>query len=110
MLDLLLIVSSIFTAKELVKEKTEPVAPASMRFDWDAYWEDIGNGIGAMEQVRKCERGGYYTTKPLPEKKEVIEGVLDMERYLHDLDVCGEEMTEIRRKNGVYKYIKKKNK
>ena len=86
----------------------QAIAPANMRFNWDAYWKDIENGISVMDQIKKQERGGYYTTKPLPEKKEVIEGVLDMERYQHDLDVCGEEMTEIRRKNGVYKYIKKK--
>lgn len=68
MFDLLLIVSSIFTIKELIKGKTEPVATANMRFDWDAYWEDIRNGISAMDQLKKRKSGGYYTTKPLPKK------------------------------------------
>ena len=60
------IVASVITIKDVIKENLEPVAPANRRFDWDAYWEDIRNGIGAMEQVRKRERGGYWTTKPMP--------------------------------------------
>ena len=53
---------------QLLKETLEKPAPKGTRFDWDAYWKDIDNGIGAMEQVRKRQRGGYLTTEPLPDK------------------------------------------
>ena len=58
----------ILAIVQIIKEALEKPAPKGTRFDWDAYWKDIENGIGAMEQVRKCQRGGYYTTKPLPDK------------------------------------------
>ena len=67
MLNLLMIVSIVFTIVELIKEKIEPVAPKGTRFDWDAYWNDVNNGMSTIEQIKKRERGGYLTTKP--EKK-----------------------------------------
>lgn len=97
----------LYCLGEWIKEKTEPTTPANVRFDWDAYRKDIENGIGAMEQIKKRERGDYYTTKPLTHG-ENLEDVLDVERYRHDLKVFGESLTEGWRKNGMYKYIKKK--
>lgn len=99
--------AALFTAKEIIKEKTEPVAPPNTRFDWDAYWADVENGMPAMEQVRKRQRGGYMTTKTLPEPKEVIPKVVDMKRYQHDKALYGEAIAEVNRKNGMYMYIRK---
>lgn len=65
-MNLFAILSMLFTARQIIKEKSEPVAPAGTRFDWDAYWEDVRNGMSSMEQVRKRQRGGYMTTKPVP--------------------------------------------
>ena len=98
--------AAILTAKEIIKEKTEPVAPKGTRFDWDAYWADVEKGIPAMEQVRKCQRCGYMTTKPLPEPKEVIPKVVDMKRYEHDKKLYGEAIAEVNRKSGMYMFIK----
>lgn len=109
MFGLLTIVSAFFTIKQLIKEKTEPVAPKGTRFDWDAYYKDIENGIGAMEQVRKCERGGYITTKPEPPKwyELPMDTVVDEARYKHDKETYGERIAETWRKNGSYRYKKK---
>lgn len=98
--------AALFTAKEIIKEKTEPVAPLNTRFDWDAYWADVENGMPAMEQVRKRQRGGYMTTKTLPEPKEVIPKVVDIKRYQHDKKLYGEAFVEFNRKNGMYMFIK----
>ena len=54
----------------------------------------------------KRQRGGYMTTKPLPEPKEVIPKVVDMKRYQHDKKLYGESITEVNRKNGLYMFIK----
>ena len=96
----------IFAVIEVIKEKCEPVAPKGTRFDWDAYWADIDNGMSAMKQVRKRQRGGYMTTEPLPKPVEVIPNVIDMKRYQHDKKVYGELLTEVNRKNGMYMFIK----
>lgn len=98
--------ATIFAASEVIKEKTEPVASKGTRFDWDAYWADVEKGIPAMEQVRKCQRCGYMTTKPLPEPKEVIPKVVDMKRYEHDKKLYGEAIAEVNRKSGMYMYVK----
>lgn len=98
--------AAILSAKEIIKEKTEPVAPKGTRFDWDAYWADVEKGMPAMEQVRKRQCGGYMTTKPLPELKEVIPKVVDMKRYQHDKELYGETIAEAWRKNGSYMYIR----
>lgn len=109
MFGLLTLVSGFLTIKQLIKEKTEPVAPKGTRFDMDAYYEDIRNGIGAMEQVRKCERGGYMTTKPATPKwyELPLDTVVDEARYNHDKEFYGETITESWRKNGSYRYMKK---
>lgn len=60
----------ILALKQIIKEALEKPAPKGTRFDWDAYWKDVENGMPSMEQVRKRQRGGYMTTDPLPEKRE----------------------------------------
>ena len=63
---ILAVLSAIVLGTEIVKEAVEPVAPANRRFDWDAYYEDIRNGMSVQEQIKKRAKGGYYTTKPIP--------------------------------------------
>jgi antirestriction protein len=53
----------MFTAKELIKEKMEPVAPRGKVFDWDAYSRDVKNGISLTESNRKIANGEYMVTK-----------------------------------------------
>ena len=63
------ILISILSIIQVVKEWREKPAPKGTRFDWDAYWKDVENGMPSIEQVRKRQRGGYMTTEPLPEKE-----------------------------------------
>lgn len=98
--------ATIFAASEVIKEKTEPVAPKGTRFDWDAYWTDTENGMSAMEQVKKRQSGGYMTTEPLPEPQEIIHKVVDIKRYNHDKALYGEAIAEVNRKCGMYMYVK----
>jgi hypothetical protein len=109
MFGLLSVVSMILTTKEIIKEKTEPVAPKGTRFDWDAYWEDIRNGMTIMEQIKKRERGGYLATKPTPPQWHdlPLDAVVDTERYKHDKELYGENIVENWRKCGRYRYKKK---
>jgi hypothetical protein len=109
MFGLLTIVSTLFSIKEAIKEKNEPVAPKGTRFDWDAYWEDVRNGVGTMEQVRKRERGGYMTTKPAPPSiyNLSLDTIIDVERYQRDKKAYGDAIVETWRKNGHYKYKRK---
>ena len=103
---LITVFSALFLGVQVVKEKTEPVVPKGTRFDWDVYWADVEKGMPAMEQIRKRQRGGYMTTKPLPEPKEVIPKVVDMKRYQHDKKLYGEAIAEVDRKCGMYMFIK----
>ena len=64
----LLVVALICGIYKLLNEVFEKPAPKGTRFDWDAYWKDVENGMSSMDQVRKRQRGGYMTTEPLPEK------------------------------------------
>lgn len=106
MFKFLTMLAALFTAKDVIKEKIELVAPKGTRFDWDAYWKDVNDGMGTMQQVRKRQSGGYTTTAPLPEKQPPIDGVVDVKRYQHDKMVYGEAITEMNRQNGSYKYIR----
>ncbi len=107
MINILAILSAMFLGKEIIKEKAEPVAPKGTRFDWDEYWADVRRGMSSMEQIKKRQRGGYMTTKPLPQPKEVIPMVVDIERYNRDKKMYGKELTEVLRKRGQYTYIRK---
>lgn len=97
-----------FAAKEIIEEKTEKPAPKGTRFDWDAYWEDVRNGMTSVEQIKKRQRGGYLTTKPKsPEWHELpMDTVVDTKRYEHDKVTYGENIAETWRKNGSYRYTK----
>lgn len=101
-------IAVVISVWQIVKEKTERPMPKNARFDWDAYWTDIRNGIGAMEQVRKRERGGYITTKPAPPNplELPLDTVVDVERYKHDKELYP-HYAEQKRKNGGYRYMQK---
>lgn len=106
MFDLLGIIAILFTAKEIVDEKIEPVASKDICFDWSAYWNDVKNGMTSMEQIKKREHGGYTTIKSISKDNISINEVIDIKRYQYDKEVYGEAIAEIWRKNGSYKYIK----
>lgn len=44
------------------KATTKPIPPDA-RFDWDAYYADLANGMDKMTQLEKRRRGEYWTTK-----------------------------------------------
>lgn len=82
MLNVLFWASVVVFVKEIIKESIEPVAPPEQRFDWDSYYDDIDSGIAPMEQVRKRQRGGYNTCKPIPTQKTLRD--FQYEKYLKD--------------------------
>lgn len=82
MLNLLSLIGSLFVAKEAIQETLEPVAPPEQHFDWDAYYDDIDSGIAPMEQVRKRQKGGYNTCKPISTQKTLRD--FQYEKYLKD--------------------------
>lgn len=100
------VISIILTIIKIIKEKLEKPAPANQRFDWDAYWDDVGK-ISTMEQIKKQERGEYYTTKPKPLDwwELPLDTVVDVERYEYDKKRY-EYVAETRRENGYYRQIK----
>lgn len=104
-----LLTAIVLTAKEIIKEKTEPVVPKGTRFDWDAYWKDVEDGMSTIEQIEKRKRGDYMTTKPAAPKwyELPMDTVVDIKRYEHDKEIYGERMTESWRKNGQYRQVKK---
>ena len=106
MLDWFASIATIFAAREVIKERCEPVAPKGTRFDWEAYWADVDRGMSAMEQVKKRQSGGYTTTKPIQKPTEVIPQVVDIKRYEHDKKLYGEAITEVNRKCGMYMFVK----
>ncbi len=95
------LISAFITTKNIVKEKIEPAPPKGTRFDWDAYYADIRNGIKIEDQMKKLKRCGYDTTKPEPKKNNL----LDRKRYEYDKRVYGKTIASIRRKNGTYRHI-----
>lgn len=106
MIDVLGMVAALLFTKEVAQERLEPVAPKGTRFDWAAYWRDIDDGIGAMEQVRKRQSGGYTNTM-LPQTNPVPKnGVVDQKRYQHDKRTYGEAIAEMNRQNGSYAYVR----
>lgn len=82
MFNLFVLVSGLFVAKEVIQETLEPVAPPEQHFDWGAYYDDIDGGIAPMEQVRKCQKGGYNTCEPIPVQKTLRD--YQYEKYLKD--------------------------
>lgn len=107
MFNLISIFAALFTVKEIIKEKTEKPAPKNMRFDWDAYWQDVRNGMSSVELIRKRQRGEYFTTKPKQEELSDIhmDAVIDVERYERDKSIFDEAIVENWREKGVYRKI-----
>lgn len=97
----------ILAIVQIIKEAFEKPTPKGTRFDWEAYWKDVESGMPAMEQVRKRQRGGYMTTKQLPDNTIPENKIVDVKRYEHDKREYGEEIAEINRQNGSYTYIRK---
>lgn len=64
MINILFVIAAIFAIKQIIKEAAEKPAPKDTRFDWDAYWKDVENGMPTTEQIKKRQNGGYYTTRP----------------------------------------------
>lgn len=62
MFGLMAFISMVFSVKEIIKEKTEPVSSSTSRFDWDTYYKDIDK-LSVKEQMKKVERGGYWVAK-----------------------------------------------
>lgn len=106
MIDVLGIVAALLFTKEVVKESIEPVAPKGTRFDWTAYWRDADNGLGAMEQVRKRQSGGYTDAIPLQINPVPKNGVVDQKRYQRDKRTYGEAIAEMNRQNGSYACVR----
>lgn len=100
----LALVSLAIVGIQFVKEKAAPAAPKGQRYDWDAYWEDVGNGMPIEEQIKKSKRGGYNTTEPKKEWYELpIETVVDQDRYEFDKEKFGDWYVEMNRKKGSYR-------
>ena len=98
--------ATLFAAREVIKEKSEPVAPEGIHFDWDEYWADVNSGMTTIEQVKKRQSGGYMTTKSIKKPIEIIPKVIDIKRYNHDKKLYGESITEVNRKLGMYMFVK----
>ena len=128
MFNIITLLATAVAGTKIVKEKLEPTVPAGTRFDWDAYWEDIRNGMDCQTQIKKQQRGGYNTTAPKkPEKRQLtfnewrainearrkeadrmqvpMDAIVDVERYKKACEKYGKEEAEINRKNGYYRYI-----
>ena len=54
----------LYSIVQSIKESTEKPVPQETYFDWDAYWEDVRNGMTSVEQIKKRKSGGYLTTIP----------------------------------------------
>ena len=109
MFDLFFLVSTIFAGKELIKEKLEKPTPKGTRFDWDAYYKDIENGITCREQIKKQQQGGYYTTKPIPVGRNEYghlpyNAIVDVEAYEQEKAMYGEEIVNDWANQGRYRY------
>ena len=95
----------------LYKLFSEKPCPPGHKFDSEKELQDLRDGIGVQEWQRRKKKGYYYST---PEEiaqrqkaKEVIPGVVDIERYEYDKKLWGEEKAEQRRTAGHYKHVVK---
>lgn len=92
------------------KVASEKPCPPDHRYDMEKEYEDIRNGVSFEERDKKRKSGEYWTHKDDIEArkpKEVIPGVVDIERYNRDVRDFGLEYTELLRSAGEYKYIRK---
>jgi hypothetical protein len=107
MFDLIGLIGAAIGIGGMIKEACEPVAPKNTRFDYDAYNEDIRNGITSKKQLEKIKRGEYNTTMPRKEKPDSIYGLVDIKRYNRDKEKFGKDIAEQWRRCGFYMYIEK---
>lgn len=98
----------LFVVIKLVEESLEKPYPQGVRFDWDSYWKDVESGIDPMKQIKKQQKGGYWTTKPsTPKWYELpLDTIVDKDRYEHDRKTYGEIISEIRKNRGEYRVKK----
>lgn len=91
------------------KKITRKKIPKGARFDWDAYWKDVREGLTTQEQLKKKENLEYWTTKPeSPKWYELpLDTVADVERYEQDKALYPKE-AERKRKLGAYRQVIRK--
>lgn len=109
MFHLLAIFANFNVAKGLIKEKLEKPVPANQRFDYDAYWKDVEDGMSVAETNKKHERGEYYTTtqKPLNWWELPLDTIVDTARYENDKKIFSSDLLEKMRIRGEYRQIKR---
>ena len=100
----------IYLAYKLISEACEKPKSKYYHKDWDAYFEDLNNGMSTAEQIRKERRGGYMTEEPPPTPwyKLPRDTIVDVERYELDKKRYGKDMAESWRQMGAY-LTKRKN-
>lgn len=97
----------------LYKLFSEKPCPPGHKFDSEKELQDLRDGIGVQEWQRRKKKGYYYSTPEEMEQrqkaKEVIPGVVDIERYERDKKWYGIVEVEERRKLGMYKHKRRIN-
>lgn len=98
-----------FLVYSAFKKITQKKIPKGARFDWDAYWKDVREGLTTQEQLKKKENLEYWTTKPESPKwyDLPLDTVVDVERYEQDKALYPKE-AERKRKRGDYRYMVRK--
>lgn len=80
MLNLLTIISAIFTGKELVKDHIEKNNPNThVISDWDAFSKDVCSGVSSDERMRKMRAGLYEKANTYPEPHRDKDGKIRIE-------------------------------
>lgn len=64
MFNIMCVIGIIVTIATMIgdRAKSKPIPPDA-KFDWDAYYADLANGMDKMTQLEKRRRGEYWTTK-----------------------------------------------
>lgn len=87
----------------------ERPCPKGYVFDTVKSIQDLASGISKWEYLRRKNRGDYWITQEEYDErihpKEVIPGVVDIDRYNHDKEKYGEFFAEHRRQCSDYKCI-----
>ena len=95
----------------LYKAFSEKPCPRGHTYDMETAEKDRENGVSYSEWKKKYNRGDYWVSqKELEERqkaKEVIPGVVDIERYEADKKIFSAQFVEINRKAGAYMTIRK---
>lgn len=97
MIRLGLILAIILFLYCLLRDLLESPAEENLRFDWDAYNQDIERGLDSKTQIQKLRSGAYNTTAPYT--------VIDLERYYYDLNIYGKEFVDRKKKDGEYSFV-----